>query len=79
VTPIVRSTEAPIRDIVGSSDSVYPGEVLLSCGHVVRLTQEMIPQYENKEFDQIGCVMCWRISRAPKDDANRLGDEVTVI
>jgi hypothetical protein len=79
VSPLARSTEAPIRDIVGTSESQYPAEMLLSCDHIVRLTQEMHVQYQRKEFDQIGCVMCWRISRASKEDAKRLGGEITVI
>jgi hypothetical protein len=79
VTPVLRSTEAPMRDIVGTSESEYPAEMVLSCSHIVRLTPEMFSQYRRKEFDQIGCVMCWRISRAPKDEAKRLGGEVTVI
>lgn len=79
VTPIVNSTEAPMRDIVGPSESPFPAEMLLSCNHVVRLTNELFDQYQRKEFDQIGCVMCWRISRAPKDNAHRISGEVTVI
>jgi len=79
VTPIVRSTEAPIRDIVGPSESPYPAEMLLSCNHIVRLTQEMYDQHLRKEFNQIGCVMCWRISRSSGDDANRISNEVSVI
>lgn len=79
VTPIVRSSEAPIRDIVGTSDSPYPAEMKLSCNHIVRLNQEMYDQYRRKEFDQIGCVMCWRIARASSDDEHRISGDVNAV
>ena len=79
VTPIVVSTEAPMRDVIGPSKSPYPAEMLLSCDHIVRLTKEMLEQYQRKEFDQIGCVMCWRIERASKDDGNRISGAINAV
>jgi hypothetical protein len=50
--------KAPIRQVVGPGE--YPGQLELSCDHIVVLSPPLIELHEKETITEIGCVACWR-------------------